>query len=74
MSNIKYNKFLESLKDHWARFKLACSLPDHIMYMIYARVAGELTCHCCVFWRGVLLGIVFQIVITVLAFLIGIKS
>lgn len=43
-----------------------CTAPVGIFYKIFEKLAGKLTCLCCIFWRGFLIGLVIGIVTGVL--------
>lgn len=71
MTNFKWKKLWLKLRDKWAMLWMACKLPDHVLFQIYDAVAGKVSCHCCVFYRGVLFGIFWQCILIVVALLIG---
>jgi hypothetical protein len=71
MASFEWKKKLLIVQDWWARLMLACHLPDHALFLIYERIAGEVECKCCVFYRGVLFGIFWQCLIVLVAVLLG---
>ncbi len=71
MTSFEWKKKWIKVQDWWATLWMACKLPDHVLFQIYDRAAGGISCHCCVFYRGVLFGIFWQCILIVIAALIG---
>lgn len=57
----KLKQFYYTLMD-----SIGCTAPIGIFYKLYELLAGKLTCLCCIFWRGNLIGLIIGIILGVI--------
>lgn len=49
---------------------LGCFMPSGLAYKAFNKLAGKLTCTCCIFWRGFLIGALIALIINYILILI----
>lgn len=59
---------------YWIQATLGCSInpwtgKNGLCYKIYCTLAGSLECMCCIFWRGLFIGLALGVIV---GFIVGI--
>jgi hypothetical protein len=48
----------------------SCYMPDSALHKFFEAITGDLICKCCIFYRGVFIGLALQVIVVLVAFLI----